>query len=308
MQTFKRLMKVYNNTPPEYFDETSKYVFMSDCHRGNGDYADEFAKNRNTYVHALDYYYNNGFTYVEVGDGDELGENSRFKIIHLAHTDAINAMKRFHDHGRMIMLYGNHNILLRNDQYVKNHYYRFYNEFTEEYNDLFNRLDPREALLLRHRRTELEIFVVHGHQGDLPNDTLWRLSAFSLRYIWRHLHSFGFKNPASPVNNVFKSHKLEKNYNKWVTKNQKLLICGHTHRFKFPRKDDPPYFNSGCCIYPASISALEIENDEISLVRWKVFAREGGILKIEREVLKGPVPLAHFDPRVEKPTAVIPRE
>jgi len=45
-------------------------MFFSDCHRSNGSHSDEFTKNRNTYLFALEYYYKNGFTYVEAGDGD----------------------------------------------------------------------------------------------------------------------------------------------------------------------------------------------------------------------------------------------
>jgi hypothetical protein len=43
-------------------------------------FADDFASNRNVYFHAMTQYYNDGFTYFELGDGDELWKTS-FKTI-----------------------------------------------------------------------------------------------------------------------------------------------------------------------------------------------------------------------------------
>lgn len=297
MRTRQRLMKAYNNSIVRSIDRDSKYVFISDCHRGNGSFSDEFAKNRNTFIHALNYYYDRGFTYVEVGDGDELWEKNRMTVIQEAHTDAIAAMQRFHREERMIMMYGNHNIYLRDETYVKNHYYRYFNEYKEMYMDLFPRLKPIEALTLRHSVSGQELFVVHGHQGDLANDQLWPLTMLSLRYFWRYLHSFGIKSPVSPVRNIFKRHKIEKNYIKWINENRKLLICGHTHRFKFPRQDELPYFNTGCCVYPTTITAIELENDMLTLVRWKLLVNEDGLLKVQRMILQGPGAIADYDLR-----------
>ena len=53
-------------------DDESKFIFFSDCHRGDGSFTDDFAQNQNIYYYAMEYYYKNGYTYVEIGDGDEL--------------------------------------------------------------------------------------------------------------------------------------------------------------------------------------------------------------------------------------------
>lgn len=45
----KRLTEAYNNAKIEYFDNNSKYIFFSDCHRGDGTPSDEFAKNQNIF-------------------------------------------------------------------------------------------------------------------------------------------------------------------------------------------------------------------------------------------------------------------
>jgi hypothetical protein len=72
MFTDRRLTEAYKGAKVEYFDENSRYIFFSDCHRGDDSVSDEFTRNQNVLLHALDYYFNNGYIYVEVGDGDEL--------------------------------------------------------------------------------------------------------------------------------------------------------------------------------------------------------------------------------------------
>ena len=87
MNTDKRLTEAYNGAKIEYYNEQSKYVIFSDIHRGDDSVSDEFARNQNIFLHALDYYYAKGYTYVEAGDGDELWEYPKFKHIRLAHSD-----------------------------------------------------------------------------------------------------------------------------------------------------------------------------------------------------------------------------
>lgn len=297
MFTDKRLTEAYEKARVEYIDETSNYVFLSDCHRGDGSLSDEFARNKNIFLYALEYYYKNEFIYVENGDGDELWEHHEFKHIKNAHPEVFAILKRFYDEKRLIMIYGNHNIYLKSQWYVEQNYFRNYDEYTEFFYDFLPGIRPIEALVLKDRTTKQEIFVVHGMQGDLPNDQLWYPTMLSLKYFWRFLHAFGVKSPTSPVKNMNKRHKIEKNYVKWIQKHEKMLICGHTHRFKYPKTKDLPYFNSGCCIYPTSITAIEITGGQIQLVRWKTRVNEDGLLQIKREVMRGPDPIGKFDIR-----------
>jgi len=297
MFTQKRLDQAYEGARVEYFDDSSKYVFMSDHHRGDGGTSDEFTKNQNVFLYALEHYYKNDFVYVEVGDGDELWEQPKFKYIKNAHYDVFESIKKFFYHDRMIMLYGNHNIYLKDPEYVRKYYYSYYNEYREQRYDFLKGLEPIEALVLKHRRTGQEILVVHGHQGDLANDQLWFPTMLSLKYFWRFMHSFGIKNPASPTKNVYKRHKIEKNFNKWILKNRKMVICGHTHRFKFPRTDDLPYFNTGCCIYPTTITAIELEGGRVQIVRWKMRVNQDGLLQAKREVIRGSELIGKYDIR-----------
>lgn len=288
-------MEAYESAKLEYFDEHSKYIFFSDCHRGDDSVSDEFTRNQNVFLYALNYYYNNDYIYAEIGDGDELWEYRDFKDIRLAHCDIFLILKKFFDAKRLILLYGNHNIFLRNKEYVRNNYYYFYDEYTQDMNELFKGIIPYEALVLKNKNTEQEILVVHGHQGDFMNDQFGILSMFLLRYFWRFMHVVGFQNPASPAKNLYKRHKIEKAYKKWIRKHKRMLICGHTHRQKFPKHKELPYFNTGCCIHTRSISGIEILDGKIMMVDWRIRANQEGILQIYRTVMRGPVPIEKYD-------------
>ncbi|KXZ39185.1 UDP-2,3-diacylglucosamine pyrophosphatase LpxH [Alkalithermobacter thermoalcaliphilus JW-YL-7 = DSM 7308] len=300
MQIVKRLTEAYKNARVEHIDEDSKYVFFSDCHRGAGSLADEFTRNENAYNFALKYYFDNGFTYVEAGDGDELWEHPNFSVIKNAHHEAFANIKKFYDDDRLILLYGNHNIYLKNQEYVRDNYYTFYDHYHKIEHDFLQGIEPLEALVLKVKKTGQEILIVHGHQGDLVNDHLWFFTMLSLKYFWRFLHAYGIQNPASPVKNAQKRHKLERNYNKWIKKYKMMLICGHTHRVKFPKSNELPYFNMGCCVYPTRITAIEISNGNIQLVQWHTRPNHTGALKVTREIIQGPAPLYKFDIRKSK--------
>ncbi len=295
MKTEKRLTSAYKNAKIEYFDKNSKYVFFSDTHRGDDSVSDEFTRNQNVFLHALNYYYKEGYKYIEVGDGDELWEYKEFKHIRLAHTDVFIALKKFYDAGRLIMLYGNHNIYLKSKRFVRDNYYNFYDEYKQERVELFRGLQPLEALILKQKNTKQEILIIHGHQGDFMNDQLWYLAMLLLRYFWRYMHIVGFENPASPARNLYKRHKVEKVYNKWIEKHKMMLICGHTHRQKFPKADDLPYFNTGCCIRTRGICGIEIINGEILMVDWRIAADDNGVLHMLRTVVRGPEPIEKYD-------------
>ncbi|HBC99533.1 MAG TPA: serine/threonine protein phosphatase, partial [Lachnoclostridium sp.] len=122
MKTDRRLNQAYKNAEVVYFDDNSKYIFFSDIHRGDDSISDEFTRNQNVFLHALNYYYKEGYEYIEVGDGDELWEYKNFSVIRLAHSDVFTVIKKFYDEGRFIMLYGNHNIYLKSKLFIRENY------------------------------------------------------------------------------------------------------------------------------------------------------------------------------------------
>ena len=97
MSSQTRLTRAFEKARIIPFDNTSKFILFSDCHRGDGSFADDFASNRNIYFHAMNVYFLEGFQYCELGDGDELWENIFFKDIFEAHKHVYLLLKKFHD-------------------------------------------------------------------------------------------------------------------------------------------------------------------------------------------------------------------
>lgn len=60
-----------------------KIIIVSDQHKGGGDLADDFHKAEKNYLTALKYYYENDFNLVNLGDCEELWENTPKKVIDL---------------------------------------------------------------------------------------------------------------------------------------------------------------------------------------------------------------------------------
>jgi len=296
-RTRTRLDKVFEKAFPVPFDDSSKFVFFSDVHRGDDSLSDEFGRNKHIFYYALEYYYQNDFTYVEIGDGDELWENPDFDVIRSAHTITFEMLKKFYDERRFFMLFGNHNMQFEDEEYVKNTLYTVFDEYLQKQVDLFPGINVHEALVLTHRDTKQEIFVVHGHQGDFMSDQLAPLSYFIVRFLWRFMHNVGVKYAASPARSRSKRHKVEKLYTKWNENHDIIIICGHTHRPKFPSPGEPAYFNSGCCMHPRGITCLELIYGKMILVTWSVHTKRDGSLFIKRTAVKGPEPIKNYTGR-----------
>jgi hypothetical protein len=47
-------------------------------------------------------------------------------------------------------------------------------------------------------------------------------------------------------------------------------------------------------VHPRSITGLEIERGNISLIKWDIATTNEGFLKIERVLLEGPTPLKDY--------------
>jgi UDP-2,3-diacylglucosamine pyrophosphatase LpxH len=288
MDALKCVSQVFEAAIQIPFDDSSRIVLMSDCHRGDGGWADEFSRNQNLYFAALTHYYKEKFTYIEIGDGDELWENSKFSNIKQIHTDVFWLLSKFYNENRLYLIFGNHDMVKQDDRFVKNNLYEYYNEPERRYIPMFENIKVHEGLVLKHRHTDDKIFLVHGHQVDFLNYRLWKLARFLVRYLWRPLTTFGVNDPTRAAKNYKKKEATEKKLTEWVIKEKHILIAGHTHRPMFPEVGEPPYFNDGSCVHPRCITAIEITEGYIILVKWNVKTKDDGTLFIGREVLAGP--------------------
>lgn len=270
------------------FDYSSRIVLMSDCHRGVGNWGDNFLNNQNLFFAALTYYNDKCFTYIELGDGDELWENRRLQSIVQTHSNAFWLMSKFYCQNRFYMLYGNHDRKKQNSKYMSTHCDNYYCDSEDRMCELFPGLVAREGIVLAENGTGNTILLAHGHQGDLLNDTLWRLARFLVRYVWRSLELLGFHDPTSAAKNYKRKKKTERRLERWAKENGVMLIAGHTHRPTLQEPGKSLYVNDGSCVHPRCITAIEIEKGNLTLVKWSVMTRPDRTMYVGREVLAGP--------------------
>ncbi len=288
LSTFRRLNEVFEASMEIPFDSSSKIVLISDCHRGNGNWADDFSHNQNLYYCAIKYYYENGFTYIDLGDSDELWKNNSFSDICNVYSDIFRLLHKFYAEHRLYMIFGNHDMVKKYPYFVKQNMERFYNRRTDRYESLFPGIQMHEGLILKNTETNKKLFLVHGHQGDIISDIFWKAGRFLSRHIWKILEFFGVKNPISAAVNLVKKKKVEKKIFEWIEATGQPVIAGHTHRPACPVKGNIPYFNTGSCIHPNCITCIEIVNSIISLVEWNVETREDRTVFVNRELLAEP--------------------
>jgi predicted phosphodiesterase len=295
MSSKSRLDRAYKNAHRILFDDTSKFILFSDCHRGDNSFADDFANNRNIYFHALKHYFNEGFSYCELGDGDELWENLSFDTILNAHKNVYMLMKQFHEDNRLHMIWGNHDMVYQDQKHVNKNLSTYFDPKVGGDVELFCDIKYHEAIVLEHSETKQELFLCHGHQADWWNYLFWKLSRFMVRILWKPLNVMGIADPTSPAKNYKELIKIERRTKKWIVANNNLVtITGHTHRPRFPEPGDIPFFNDGSCVHPRSITGLEIEKGQISLIKWQISTTDNGTLKIVRVLLEGPTPLIDY--------------
>ena len=268
MSYYSRLQKALEGALRLPLNDNCKYILISDCHRGVGNSNDNFLKNQTLYIAALQHYFDTGFTYIELGDGDELWENRDLTAIIDAHSSVFQMLTRFYNQNRFYMLYGNHDIIKAKNSHVY------------------------EGIILENTAVPngKSLFLTHGHQADLLNSTLWPFTRFLVRYIWKPLERYGVLDPTSAAKNYSRKRKTEEYLHDFAEQKDVILIAGHTHR-PLLAESDLCYCNSGSCVHPYSITCLEIEHMQICLVKWILTVGLDMRLYVTREVLTGPVAL-----------------
>lgn len=282
-----------------------RFIIFSDHHKGARDGADDFAMAELNYLAALDYYFAAGYTLVNLGDSEELWENSLGKVKKFNQQN-LEAEKKFLQQKRFIKIFGNHDLYWDNDPLAWWQLKAIYGEKLKVY----------EAALLTTtiNNQQLNIFCTHGHQGDAQSDGNW-FSKFFVANIWAPLQAYLRINPNTPAYDGEKKSLHNSIMYEWssLQKNM-LLITGHTHQPVFGsltllerlyrqfqqagaagntgkqtelkteiRKREkefsavsidymtmkPSYFNTGCCCYSdGDITGIEIADGCIRLIKW----------------------------------------
>ena len=251
----------------------AKIVLMSDCHRGTGNWADSFLPNRPVYTAALKYYAKKNFTYIELGDGDELWGNRNFADIYRTHIEVFRIFQALAEENRIFLLYGYHDrdkekgLLIEKDNPI---HIPFYQSLIVDFPDTPS------------------LYLFHGYQGDPLNDRFWKLTRGLVRYIWKPLELRGFKDPTSAAKNYTKVREIEEAFIAFSREQHCILAAGHTHKPTLMHTDRGMYLNSGSCVHPGAITAIEIDakQKKAVLVKWPVCSRKEMSLYVCRERLK----------------------
>ena len=247
----RRLSSLYDSAQEVLFDDTSRFVFFSDCHRGDRSQSDAFVVNEPLFIQALTHYFNRGFTYFEVGDGDELWQNRRLRDVVRSHRPIFNLLHRFEAQSRLHLILGNHDVAKKRTQSTDK-----------------EGMTLEDGLILRHRRTQQKLFVLHGHQADFKSDVLSPISRAFVRHIWRHIQQWPVTRWVQDAIPGAEFGGIERRLMAWMRKHDPALVCGHTHRAVMAKPGELPYFNTGSWLEPGIATGLEIQEGMIQLVRW----------------------------------------
>jgi UDP-2,3-diacylglucosamine pyrophosphatase LpxH len=247
----RRLSQVLETALTIPFDDSSKFVFFSDLHRGNGSRSDSFRPNARLFLHALTHYERNGFSYVEVGDGDELWKGWPLSAIRQAHQRLFDLLDQMNLEQRLYLILGNHDLKRKTNINIEK-----------------DGLPAQEGLVLRHEPSGRKLFVVHGHQADITNDYLYFIAHRAVRFSYHVRDQLAQLCCSRAHRGEPKMGKLERRLMEWVATCQQLIICGHTHRHAFPVNGGPAYYNTGSGIVPGLITGLELQNGALVPVRW----------------------------------------
>jgi len=287
-------------------DETTKYIIFSDQHKGGKDGSDDFMLAEKNYLTALEHYNQLSYTYINLGDSEELWENT-LETVKKNNTASFEAEKKFVARNAFIKVFGNHDIYWNNDPLASFQAEKIFGQ----------KLTIFEGLILTWASGEksLEIFLTHGHQGDGQSDAN-PFSAWFISKIWAPLQAYlsiNFNTPA--YDNNLKSLHNAMMYEWSKAQTNLILITGHTHQPVFCSlthlerlfielekakaennseailqlqkdvrkswKHEPPtgikdlkvkpsYFNTGCCCFDdGDITGIEITSDSICLIKWE---------------------------------------
>ncbi len=265
-----RLLVIHTNLQEEDF------IIFSDQHKGNRSWADDFAGCEKNYLAALHHYNGRNFTFINLGDSEELW---KFKISDIIpkNDESFKAEAAFQQNNRYVKTFGNHDILWKNKLDV-----------VLNLKDFFDMpLPVYEGIVLRDSTLHLDIFLTHGHQGDRLSDNN-AISTWLVAHIWNPVQRYLRINPNSPSSDFTLRNKHNRMMYEWSSHRKHLvLITGHTHQPIFasgkyyahpsnniPGKEPedqpvPNYFNTGCCCFnDGDITGIEISHGSIRLIKW----------------------------------------
>jgi UDP-2,3-diacylglucosamine pyrophosphatase LpxH len=280
---FKSLTKLYNSSKKNSkrvcaiaLDANDKFIIFSDQHKGNRDRADDFAGNEFNYLTALEYYQQQQFNFINLGDSEELWKYTTSEVMP-ANEKTFAAEAAFQPN-KYFKTFGNHDLIWKNQLDVESCFKEYFSMPLPVY----------EGIILKTSigNQPLTVFCTHGHQGDKMSDNN-ALSTWIVAHIWTPIQRYLRINVNTPSKSFALANKHNQLMHQWSSNRKNMiLITGHTHSPVFAsgkysihpankiesdanEKLRPCYFNTGCCCFSdGDITGIEIEGGYIRLIKW----------------------------------------
>lgn len=202
---------------------SSRVIFLSDVHRGVRNAADDFRQNERAYNSALAYYLRMGHTLILLGDVEELWEE-RPAAIFAAYPRTYELEAQFHQEGRYLRIWGNHDDLWQHERKVRQLLQPVYGDPPLRVFEsmLMDVVDGEEVLGT--------LLLTHGHHGDAKSSRWAWLSRQVIRYFWRFYQRLTRATPNMPAVDWELRHKLNRAMSLWALRQPGLILfTGHTH-------------------------------------------------------------------------------
>jgi len=198
-----------------------KFIIFSDQHMGTKDNADDFKKSEDTYIKTLEYYLDNKYSLILLGDVEELWEQG-FNGVEKKYQDVLQLEARFPPNG-YYRIWGNH------DDYWMNH--NNVNKHLSKYMPNSNVYEAIHINVISNSSPIGTILMAHGHQGSFESDIISGLSRLFVRFLFRPFQRLTGISLTTPAKDFCLREKHDKDMYKWAVSQHKLiLITGHTHR------------------------------------------------------------------------------
>jgi len=228
---FERALKI------DFNPDIDKIIILSDSHKWDRGETDFFKNVESIYLGVLDYYHRNNFKLVLLGDIEE-GAADVLQHVLDNYSDTFK----------------------KENLFLPNNYFRIYGNHDHDWkkDDVRKKLDSimgGPITVIPALRLGDQIFVVHGHEGDLFSDELHKFSQIILRLLKRTFEQLIGKKPSAAENSKIRSRRAQLLY-EWGKINKKIVIAGHTHL---------AYFESVSLtrIMSRRIRKLELEKEQL---------------------------------------------
>lgn len=212
-----------------FVQQAGKFIIFSDQHKGSRNGADDFKQAETNYLHALNYYSDNDFCFINLGDSEELWENSIWKV-KKKNRATFEAEKKFLAHNQYVKIFGNHDLYWDTSPWASWHLKNMYGEKVKVYEGVLLQTLISSKPSAGPADDVLTIFLTHGHQGDAQSDGNW-FSKFFVAYIWAPLQSLLKINPNTPAYDAEKKTLHNHIMYEWSAQQKNtILVTGHTHQ------------------------------------------------------------------------------